>query len=121
MIANFTIDQLIQEVRNLATDWPDFVYQSCSSGTCCYTKSKTDPNKGCIFGQAILRLQPDLKDVLLNNNSVSISGLLMILGFDVDAFNKQRNWCIEVQQKQDRHQTWANAVKFADERWPLES
>lgn len=121
MIANFTLDQLIQEIRKLATDWPNFVYERCGSA-CNYTKSKNNPNKGCIFGQAILNLQPDLKELLTNNNSTPITTVLLnLLDFEYkqEVNGNKISWCAEVQNKQDYGQSWANAIKLSDERYPI--
>ncbi len=123
MKANFTLDQLIEEVKRLANQNPDFVYQSIKntddSRRCSYTESADDPNKGCIFGQAILNLQPELKCVL-NGSGASIKKLLFELGIiDADPFTQGYNnpdieWCGVVQLQQDSERSWADAVKYAD-------
>lgn len=128
MIANFTIEQLIQEVKRLAEQNPDFVYQiwctSCEA-SCFYTKSKTDPNKGCIFGQAILNLQPELKELLQKvddprpDDASSVSRIKdLIQQWEIKASIEQLDWCDDVQSAQDQEFTWANAVNFANRNHP---
>lgn len=115
-MAGLTINSLIREVKRLAKQNPDFVYQSCGSN-CFYTKSENDNDCGCIFGQAILNLQPDLKETLqfFDNSSrvPRISVLLKKLG--ITASMKQQSWCNSVQSSQDRKSTWACAIKRAGE------
>ncbi len=117
MQVNFSVDQLIDEVKRLAQENPDFVYQKFPgkvrpiAGNCYYTKSANDLNKGCIFGQAILNLQPDLKDFLLEvdnrTDSNGIGQVLKDLGFP------RLTWCIDVQSNQDHGYCWKKAVELA--------
>ena len=67
-IANFTIDQLIDEVKKLAIEKPDFIYPSIN-GSCFYGKSATSETEGCIFGQAIFRLQPESKELIKDSKT----------------------------------------------------
>ncbi len=112
MQANFTIDQLIDEVRKLANEKPDFVYERpIASGPCSYTKSKTSETEGCIFGQAIFRLQPELKSYLCD---CGINTLIQLL--EIKASKQEIIWCCRVQGYQDRANSWKLAIEFADEK-----
>lgn len=124
MKANFTIEQLIQKVRDLAEQNPDYVYEKIendkfktvfclsTSSSCSYLKSKNPGNedKGCIFGQAILNLQPDLKPEL--ETPFSISTILSHIGINGNDFEKK--WCAAVQAAQDSQYSWKDAINKAD-------
>ncbi len=115
LIVNFTVRQLIQEVKRLANQNPDFVYQSCNN-TCFYTRSENNNDCGCIFGQAILNLQPDLKEKLQEfDNSTSVPRihiLLKKLGMKLSLM--QKSWCAAVQSSQDRKCSWSHAIQYAE-------
>ncbi len=124
MKANFTINQLIQKVRDLANENPDYVYQKIeinkfqsafglsAQGSCSYVKSNNPGNedKGCLLGQAILSLQPDLKSEL--EIPYSISTILSGIGLGGNQY--ARKWCVAVQQYQDNKRTWEQSVNYAD-------
>ena len=101
----FTIEQLIQEVRNLAAKVPNNKY--ISSGNCYYDRGDcSEEGTGCIFGQAAFRLgeywtgQMSIGDKLDKSN--------------INFSQKQKTWCILVQKKQDFGSTWKEAVELAD-------
>lgn len=121
MKANFTIEQLIQKVRDLAEQNPDFVYcqivkEKEKNFGCYYATSGNDPDKGCIFGQAILDLQPDLKDNLIKiDNNFSVPRIKELLEeFKVDFTQNQVRWCNAVQNQQDECKKWKIAVEIAN-------
>ncbi len=112
MKATFTIDQLIQEVKTLAQEQPNFVYQSIPLKGCYYTKFGASSGNGCLFGQAILRLQPELLPMLeawdaREHGATGIQHLLKELGID---WSPRVAWCCLVQGAQDRECPWGKAV-----------
>ncbi len=127
MIVNFTISDLIKEVRRLANENPDFVYPEFkkphNGRTCSYLKSEKS-DVGCIFGQAILNIQPDLKEFLIHFDCEVDSGIkkcLQTLFPDIDltypsTSREQLDWCEKVQDEQDRGSTWGEAIKIANFR-----
>lgn len=128
MIVNFTIADLIEEVRSLASENPDFVYPEFkkpnNGRTCSYLKSQTSEKEGCVFGQSILNLQPSLKEFLKEFDGEVDSGIrccLQKLFPDIDltypsVSREQLDWCEKVQDEQDRGSTWGEAIKIANFR-----
>lgn len=110
---NNVIEQLVKEVRRLAAESPDNVYQDfigryeigkCSNGTI-----------GCIFGQAGRNLNIDwIKDNL--NDSMRIGGLIEKQNLGVD--RKIIDWCNEVQCSQDEYSAWGICIERGDDRYP---
>lgn len=114
--AEFTIDQLMNEVRSLAEQNPDFIYDG--GGRCFYTKSIHSEECGCIIGQAILRLQPNLRPYLEYIEKGLIPNVcgLLTSHFEIDYYqNKKKiDWLACVQSSQDKGICWQNAVHTAD-------
>ncbi len=115
MKANFTIEQLIDEVRKLANEKPDFVYEpviGCAPA-CSYVSSANSETEGCIFGQAILRLQPELRQTIDCENIISC----LLQDLKVNISNKQLvEWCVIVQGFQDNQIIWKDCVSGADDK-----
>ena len=104
----FTLEQLKDEVRRLASESPDYIYKSvCVGDLCSYIDGQN--NKGCIFGQAIKNLESNFDFTSYINSS--ITGLLEGLGLD----DKSR-WCRCVQMYQDRGRTWKSCITIADDK-----
>lgn len=120
MKATFTINQLVETVQTLAAERPDFVYEQIPLGACYYTKSACSTTDGCLFGQAILRLQPELRPTLEEwdtnrekNHASGIMTLLQSLGIDYTTeVGNLMLWCCQVQGMQDRKTAWGKAVKL---------
>lgn len=115
------IESLIAKVRELAEESPDFVYEALRPNLCFYATGQNCD--GCIFGQALLALGVE-KDVLegfdqrnLSGQSSGIEPILDLL--DIGASERQKEWCTAVQRAQDRGASWSEAVKDADETYPL--
>jgi len=121
MKPNFTLEELKQEVIRLANQYPDTVYLGTvypveynkNRLICYYTKGSCADGEGCIFGRAILNLDPNLKEFLVqqdslnqNNNDAGIINVLKKLGFNdpiLDTFAR-------VQVYQDIERCWKDAV-----------
>ncbi len=118
--ANFTLDQLIDEVRKLANEKPDFAYfKPPEARLCSYTRSATSETEGCIFGQAILRLQPELRDSLTDCGIINLLKLLEVIGpYEADRHDCKNKvyWCAYVQNRQDYGNTWASSIDYADRK-----
>lgn len=117
--ATFTIDQLIAKVRELAAKHPATKYVPPGHYTGCkYTKGEAGGGCGCLLGQALVSLQPDLLPLLMHldaKENVTIDDLL-VDHISIDGFVP---WLTEVQQNQDMGKTWSVAVATADMRCPL--
>lgn len=115
-------EQLEKKIRELVAADPKNVYVSPGHGkTCSYVSGPCiNGSKGCIFGQAILALRPDLRDSLIAfdlREDTSIRYLLQDLGCNYT--DKQVNWCQRLQNEQDIQTGWANTLAAADIHNPL--
>ena len=109
-MSKLTAELLVAEVRRLATENPDAVYINIT-GTCSYLNGTAGCGSGCIIGQAILAIDPDLRDFLRQVDGVSISAISKRLGL---SYGPEIRWLSRVQSKQDCGHTWGKAVKQAD-------
>lgn len=139
-----TVDDVVQEVRKLATKYPDFNYKnqegvdnggmSCSylagmtstqykdsalskSGlTYSEARSKGILGKGCIVGQALTRLGVS-DETLLDFEEM---GADYVVGSNVepsDSHNYSKlMWLLVVQSLQDEGNNWAESVLRADKQ-----
>lgn len=115
MKATFSVDQLIQAVVVLSQERPKMVYQGIHLSGCYYTKSACSTTDGCILGQALLRLQPELRPMLeeWDNRSSGASGIQFLLKELGIEFSDKVAWCCRVQGSQDREAEWGWAVSTA--------
>lgn len=108
------IEQLIAEVRRLAKEQPDFIYErSFGSFFCKYTSGANC--SGCIFGQAVMNLWPDSLNTLKavdDSNNFGIKGLFQQLS--IEATRDEIHWCMNVQDYQDKKINWGCCVIRAD-------
>ncbi len=102
-----TADQIIAEVRRLAAESPDFVYQKPEFSPVCLYKHGDGP--GCLFGQALSNLGIEVDE----NTRGTINNVLD--RFDVDRTDRQRCWMSTAQRRQDHGSSWAEAVRQADD------
>ena len=113
----FTVEELINKVREIAKANPDFVYQYPCSDMCYYT----DVNGGCLFGQAINLLDSNIDLTNFNPtdlcsvNGPSIKTVLREL--NIYGNRKQIDWCSLVQGAQDEQVAWGEAVSGGDARY----
>ncbi len=101
------IDQLIAEVRNIASARPEVTYDH---EDCRYdSKEASDGSVGCIFGQALTAIGWDITG---KNDGRGIIELLRCKDYE---FNDDRIlWCNMVQGEQDNGRTWGDSVAEAD-------
>jgi hypothetical protein len=109
-----TADQIIAEVRRLASEQPDFIYQNPAweggiRGFCRYMHGENEP--GCIMGHALynLGLTPPAE-----------GGVADVVQYDlgIGLTPSQAKWLSDVQRHQDRGETWATAVAWASDVTP---
>jgi hypothetical protein len=109
MIDMITAEVLETKVREIATANPDYVYDYSIIGRCYYTK----PNGGCLIGQALVALEPELLPVLQELDErgcpqVNRLPLKMPLALNIT------RWIVDVQQSQDDGRPWSKCIEFAD-------
>lgn len=114
------VDEVVKAVRKLAEERPEYRYESIIG--CYYTKGGDD-GLGCLVGQALVLLYPEVKDTLVrvDNRSVSevpcLPELLTTLGVTDDPSSEDKlkiRWLRDVQMFQDRGHRWSKAVELAD-------
>lgn len=113
-VMEITGKELIEAVRGLADENPDFMYQPFNS-RCYYTKGRND-TPGCIIGQALLKLDPGLEIELTNTDREGIiPGVSdLIDALQIEAHKPDRIWLEVVQGRQDLGSNWGKAVAYAD-------
>jgi hypothetical protein len=126
------LPKIVQYVRDLANEYPDFVYQTPSGkvamysaaigGNGCSNVEGGDPKyphlKGCIIGQAFAKQGFDLSDSNLRMRSayqlfalLDLAPLEAITSYEISGV---RAWLNHVQGQQDTGKTWSDAVSNAD-------
>lgn len=116
--AHFTLDELEQEVRRLAAEQPDKVYEpqielmygDPTNTSCLYWHEKENA-PGCIYGHALTNLGIPRHYF---NEGEAIDSLLAAL-FGLTEADIPR-WFADVQLQQDDHVSWSDAVREADWR-----
>jgi hypothetical protein len=119
-----TTEQVVNEIRRLAAEQPDFVYVNPvdpENTDCLYVHNWGNEDGlpvvgGCIAGQALMNLgvpASTLHDV----EFTSVSGILPRVGVKVDIVSDRNllTWMDDVQSKQDIKNPWGLAVKAADQ------
>lgn len=116
-----TATQVIEEVRRLAAEQPDFVYsgQEGAVGECSYFGCATDNTSGqaCIVGQALANLNVDMSDLKRNEDKgygMDIGAALDVGVVDIPYAEREAKWLGDVQYHQDRGESWAQAVELVD-------
>ena len=110
-MSKLTAELLVAEVRRLAAENPDATYFRNAS-TCSYLHGTAAGGVGCIIGQAILAIDPDLRDFLRQVDGESISAISKRLGL---SYGPEIQWLSRVQFKQDCGNPWGKAVSLANE------
>lgn len=80
---------------------------------CSYLVGEAGNGKGCIFGQAMMALNPEIESTLKQKEGRSVFHILRKLA-KKDVSGHEHALCsamTSVQIKQDDRQTWGNAVK----------
>lgn len=130
--------QFVEEVKNevlkLAKYNPDAVYKGDSGGACYYCRGEVKDNKtgdvigeGCIVGQALTNLRPELREYLslpvVENHSIGdvLTGCInKLYGVNVpySKFVKEKLLLSNIQHFQDTGETWGVAVEKSIESHP---
>lgn len=123
-----TIDDLIDKVREIASDEPDFRYRTEGSvgGFCSYLGPiNGGEGSGCIIGRALVGLGVDMGGIRglekVYHTPGPIGELLYEQVVDVD-FDEDKDyskviWLDLVQNRQDAGDTWSASVKYAEENF----
>lgn len=122
MTADFTLAELERAVRTIAALNPHHVYHAPDgSSRCQYVDTDTDPETGldverpgCIMGYALSYLGVSFE--MLEHN-LGIVELLDELREQAPTREEDRamRWFGKVQEFQDNHDEWGEAVRWADE------
>ena len=111
-----TIQEIVQQTRDLAAKYPDNVYLHWNRDDCLYHEGNcTNGTVGCIFGQILVPHFPDKNLDSCNTIVYSIDALLVFLEISTnDNEYPLRNWCLQVQSLQDTGKMWHECIAFAD-------
>lgn len=115
------LNDLQKEVRRLANQYPNAIYQSPNGFNGCYYNVGIVANgpdtEGCLLGQAIRNLEPEIFEAI-TADSDDIVSLICIMNEDFDNSEDEEGdiekWLSIVQGQQDGGKTWSEAVKIAD-------
>lgn len=102
---------VVNEIRKVAAEQPDFIYNDGSADQCLYTQNADGSPGGCIVGRALMRLDVE-EEALVKNDGQLASHVLSELGISGDSL--VIHWIDEAQDAQDSGKTWAQAVQSAD-------
>lgn len=105
---------LAKEIIRLARENPDYIYHS-NGDSCYYTK----PNGGCIIGQALTNLYPELKLLLKeidSRNAITVSMLFSTLKVDNTI---PTSYFSDIQHNQDMEESWIQSVELSDIVWEV--
>ena len=119
-----TATELIQEVRKIAAERPNFVYgkQGVDNDSCSYFGRDVGDETGspCIIGQALKNLGVDTSRLKEAEDHLAddlvISSALDAGHIEIAYTDREAQWLLHVQTKQDSDETWAKAVEEAD-KW----
>jgi hypothetical protein len=111
----FDPKRLVAEVRALAAEKPDYVYQLQSKGPSCVYVEKGVGS--CIVGQAALRAGMDLEE-LSKKDSDEEDTSVSVQFEDYGLSAEELLWLSKVQHSQDTQFPWGAAVARADDSFP---
>ncbi|MFE5290113.1 hypothetical protein ACFRAQ_34540 [Nocardia sp. NPDC056611] len=112
MTATIDPDGLEREVRALAAEQPEFVYQRPNHRDGCVYVDNGCPS--CLIGQAAARIGIPIA-VLEDWDSADTTGIDAILTGDFGVDGARAEWFAKVQAKQDDEYTWRQAIEYADQ------
>ena len=122
------VNAVVAEVRRLAEEYPAAIYPTEESYyvtrpdgqeievECSYTQGivKNGPEtEGCIIGQAIARVLPEVDLTDLEGDTPTNKGFVALLETEVG--DPRLRWMKNIQIHQDCGKPWARAVVLADE------
>ena len=111
-------EELCDKVRELATTYPSATYLG---EVCSYTRGdvRNGPETlGCIFGQAIRLLDPDLLETIGADCYYDHEAIDELLARGVISPPKEpslASWASALQDQQDLRVPWGEALRLADE------
>lgn len=115
-MSNITTQDLIDEVRKIAEEMPDFVYTTDDVSGCSYFGREVGDPTGqcCIMGQAFKNLNVDTSKI--NETPVlTVGELIWGQVIPVTSLNEsQVEWLDHVQALQDEGSSWGEAVSIVD-------
>jgi len=113
------VSEIIQTCRNLAKEFPEARYPVTES--CCYTQGEAGPGQGCLIGQAIVRVYPELLPKLKRIDKAggaTVASMLLTLKVEPSEIVEQAvaevHWLSRLQHKQDCGYPWSECLKEAD-------
>ncbi len=119
-----TVDDVVNEVRSIATERPEFIYleqplenEETRSTTCSYLSAGlyTDEGEGCIVGQALSKLGIT-DDELRRVENAGAADALIAVGVKGARDLRGFHWLNSVQSQQDIGMPWGDAIAWADQR-----
>jgi hypothetical protein len=116
---NFTLDDVVAKVREVAAERPTYVYDNGTGGelsSCFYRHGADRSEPGCIVGQALDRLGYVVPELWEGTNA---SSLLQSIFPEVDRVDSRIFWVRSVQSAQDGGMSWADAVAEGGHRATL--
>ena len=117
-MSNITTQDLIDEVRKIAEEMPDFVYATPFTKGCSYFGREVGDPTGqcCIMGQAFKNLKIDTSKIDETHENISTVGdLILTEDIPVTSLNElQVDWLDHVQALQDEGISWGEAVSIVD-------
>lgn len=106
----YKVSEILKEVRRLQKQYPDCVYtqESCSytSGSC-----KNGPKtKGCLVGQAIRGVYPELFKSIKKNDDTgcSIESIILSGAYDIKGSQRDKDRLQNIQCNQDNRKPWGS-------------
>ena len=115
-----TATEVIEEVRRLVAEQPDFVYgkQEGAGGECSYFGCNVGDSAGqaCIVGQALANLNVDMSDMKhkeAQGYGMDIGAALEKEVVAIPYTEEEARWLGDVQYNQDFDKPWAQAVELA--------
>jgi hypothetical protein len=109
------VHKLIKAVRDLAEEHPDALYYAPPEG-CLYTLGSCGGGQGCIVGQAVLRVYPELLEILIKVDMLAVDANTLFDDElpDLDLSHEDIGWLGSVQSNQDHPRAWGVSVTQAD-------
>ena len=116
MVEQRTVAGIVQAVREIAAEQPDFKYTDGDEvGSCAYgapaNRVGNDLTQGCIIGRAFDRAGFEYHEII----ELEIIECLGYMGLDSSTNpSDEARWLYRVQFQQDTGETWGDAVAYAD-------
>ena len=103
----YKTSEILKEVRRLQKEYPNCVY---NQDTCSYSKGsckKGPKTKGCIIGQAIRNVYPDLFELIKRDDDTnSIESIISSKNYEITGSKRDIGRLEDVQNRQDQAFEW---------------